>query len=195
LDSPAVVAHARVVIVGNDGHKLHEEIITAGGFLREGRFSRMNVGQISQALSSQSDELPNKTVLSKLTELWPKHLDALKSSLEVRMSDLHNGMQNLLKQRAQKEISDIKAIMEELSRAIEAELGHPDYSQLYLPGLVPSEREQYDRNISNLRARLQQIPLEIEAETNLIIKRFENPQARLFPVAITYLVPERYANG
>ncbi len=53
------------------------------------------------------------------------------------------------------------------------------------------EREQYNRNIAALRHRLEQIPAEIEQETALIRARFADPEARLFPVAVTFLVPER----
>ena len=40
LQHLAVVAHARLVVIGGDSQRLHEEIITAGGPIREGRFSR-----------------------------------------------------------------------------------------------------------------------------------------------------------
>ena len=40
LQHLAVVAHARLVVIGGDSQRLHEEIITAGGQIREGRFSR-----------------------------------------------------------------------------------------------------------------------------------------------------------
>ena len=52
LRDPAMIAHARLVVIGGDSHRLHEEIITAGGLLREGRFSRMNVGQVQEALAA-----------------------------------------------------------------------------------------------------------------------------------------------
>ena len=48
LRDPAMIAHARLVVIGGDSHRLHEEIITAGGLLREGRFARMNVGQVKR---------------------------------------------------------------------------------------------------------------------------------------------------
>ena len=35
LDTPAVIAHARLVVIGGDSHRLHEEIITAGGFIKD----------------------------------------------------------------------------------------------------------------------------------------------------------------
>src|SRR5207244_6695371 len=46
LTHPVVIAHGRIVVLGGDNHRLHEEIITAGGALIEGRFSRLNVGEI-----------------------------------------------------------------------------------------------------------------------------------------------------
>ena len=51
LDTPAVIAHARLLILGGDSQRLHEELMTAGGYLREGRLVRMNVGQVQRALA------------------------------------------------------------------------------------------------------------------------------------------------
>ena len=67
---PAVIAHARLVVIGGDSHRLHEEIITAGGMLKEGRFSRMNVGQIAEALAAATDEEPSEAMKKRLLELW-----------------------------------------------------------------------------------------------------------------------------
>ena len=53
-NAPAVIAHARLVVIGGDYQRLHEEIITAGGVLHP-RFSRLNVGQVERALSEQTD--------------------------------------------------------------------------------------------------------------------------------------------
>jgi len=50
---------------------------------------------------------------------------------------------------------------------------------------------QLTRNTAALRRRLELIPGEIEAEQAAIRDRFADPQPRLFPVAVTFLVPER----
>jgi len=44
-----------------------------------------------------------------------------------------------------------------------------------------------------LRARLSTIPEEIERETGSIRARYDSPKPRMFPVAVTLLVPERLA--
>ena len=45
LQHIAVVAHARLVVIGGDSQRLHEEIITAGGQFREGRFFRFGASR------------------------------------------------------------------------------------------------------------------------------------------------------
>ena len=61
--------------------------------------------------------------------------------------------------------------------------------------LTVSEREQFERNSDALRARVQAIPSEITHETAAITARFADPQSRLFPVAVTYLIPAKMAQG
>ena len=69
----------------------------------------------------------------------------------------------------------------------------PFYQQRFLTGFAPVEQEQFERNVDALRRRLGEIPGEIKKESEMIRARFADPQPRLFPVAITYLVPERHA--
>ena len=57
------------------------------------------------------------------------------------------------------------------------------------------EKDQFERNKDFLRDRSKAIPAEIERETMAIKSRYANPQPRLFPVAVTFLVPERMAKG
>ena len=57
------------------------------------------------------------------------------------------------------------------------------------------EREQLHSNTDALRRRLEEIPGELAREQAALKKRFANPQARLFPVAVTFLVPERLSQG
>jgi hypothetical protein len=189
LDMPALMAHARLVVIGGDSQRLHEEIITAGGEIREGRFRRLNVGQVEHALSAALSREPSDSVKQRLVDLWPGLKPSLVQSLEARMRDRLSGLEKFLADRADQEVTGITSILQELARTIEAELTEPEYLQLEL--FARPEREQYDRNITALRHRLEQIPAEIEQETALIRVRFADPAARLFPVAVTFLVPER----
>src|SRR5262249_30718599 len=155
----------------------------------EGRFARMNVGQVRDALAAATSEEPSDDVKQRLVELWPRHASSLVQALEARMKERASGLQRELAERADKEGREVTAILTELRRAIQAELDDPAYQQQEL--FSTPEREQFGRNVDALRARVQQIPDEVEKETAAIRARFADPQPRLFPVAVTYLVPEK----
>jgi hypothetical protein len=189
LETPAVVAHGRLVILGSDQQRLHEEVIVAGGELKEGRFSRLGVMKLQAALGSVSDQTVPEGMQQKLAQMWEKCEGSLMQALEVRKADRSTSLQQDLQNRAEKEIADITAVLTELKNSILAELQEPQIEQLEI--FSNPEREQFERNMNSLKARVEQIPIEIEQETALIRKRFENPTAQLFPLAVTFLVPQK----
>ena len=189
LDTPAVIGHARLVVIGEDRHRLHEEVIRAGGVIRQGRFARLNVGQIDSAVEHMRQDLPPEPLLRELCALWPKLEDSLVQALEARKADRMQYLLSTLERRRDKDIEDITRILEELKTSVEAELAgelEPEQLQIW----ADIEREQFRRNLNSLRARVTAIPEEIERETEVIRRRYANPDARLFPVALTFLVPE-----
>lgn len=193
LNAPAVVAHARLVVIGGDSHRLHEEVITAGGLLKEGRFARLNVGEVEKLLAAVTTDEPYEPMQRHLLGLWDRFAPALSQSLETRMRDRTAGLQRKLGERAEKEAQDIRAIMLELKRAIDAEL---DAQASYQPTLFDDlETDQFERNKDFLRARSKAIPAEIEREAAAIQARYADPQPRMFPVAVTFLVPEKLRKG
>lgn len=191
LDTPAVIAHARLVVIGGDQHRLHEEIITAGGFLREGRFSRMNVGQVAKALENAEEVEPSKEVQGRLLDMYEKVMPQLIQSLEARKADRMDGVLKLLSEREATESKNIEAILSELAQKIKSELEEPDVVQLEL--FTVDEKDQLTRDMDALRRRLQEIPGEIKKEQEQIQERFADPQPRMFPVGVTFLVPEKLA--
>jgi hypothetical protein len=188
LDAPAVVAHARLVVIGGDSRRLHEEVIAAGGTIKDARWGgRLNVGQIEAALAGATDDQPSERVRAKLLELYPALSRPLASALEARREDRVDGLQKRLAERAEKEAKDIKSILTELKKSIEKELNDPEYIQPLL--FDDPEKERFERNKEAMRARVREIPGEIERETAAIRDRFAEPQARMFPVAVTFLIP------
>jgi superfamily II DNA or RNA helicase len=189
LDAPAVIVHARLLMLGGDEQRLHEEILTAGGTLREGRFQRMNVGEVSRALAAALDEPASPAFQQQLIEQAAQHAGPLEAALQARMRERAESLDNFLKQRAEAERTMIQEVLSELQRNIQAELNHPEIQQLEL--FSNEEREQAKRDKSALERRLAEIPGEIRRETEAISLRYADPQPRVFPVAVTYLVPER----
>jgi len=192
LEHPVVIAYGRLVILGGDQQRLHEEVITAGGMLKEGRFSRLNVGQVQQALSAVLGDAVPESMQQRLRDLWSGHQEALLRSLEVRMGDRTTGLQRALQERCDQEVSDITTVLTELRQQILNELDQPEMEQLEL--FSSAEKEQFERNVGSLRLRVEQIPLEIEQETAVIRSRFRDPTPRLFPLAVTYLIPQKFVS-
>jgi SNF2 family DNA or RNA helicase len=192
LDKPAVVAHARLVVIGGDNYRLHEEIIATGGFIKDQKWgSRLNVGQTESVLMGATAREPSVAVKTRLLELYPTLTSSLAAALNARMKQMVDGLQKKLAERADKEANDIESILLELKKAIEAELKDPAYIQPLL--FDDPEQERFERNKDAMRARAKEIPEEIKRESSAILARFANPQARMFPVAVTFLVPEKMA--
>ena len=120
--------------------------------------------------------------------LWPKLSEPLFQALENRMAERTKGLQKHLEERAETEVANMKTILLELEKTIRNQLDEP-VTQLEF--WTTPEREQLELNMQSLRKRLEQIPAEIERETENLRARFQNPTPRLFPVAVTFLVPKK----
>lgn len=188
LDSPAVVAHGRLVVLGGDNHRLHEEVIMAGGFIKEGRFTRMNVGETKAAYDAATEERAPEDVERRLLHLWPKLETALMSALEARRDDRTKNLKGFLDARAEKEVENMASVLNELKAAIEAELNTTVDPQAEFSFV---EKEQFQQDLGSLRKRLADIPEEIKREAKHLRERFRDPKPRLFPVAVTFLIPPR----
>jgi hypothetical protein len=117
LNTPAVIAHGRIVVLGRDQHRLHEEVIAAGGILKEGRFTRMNVTQVQAALDDALVEAGPEYIKGTFQNLWAKIETQVIQSLEARMRERTASLQKQLDERAAKEISDITAVLEEFQHS------------------------------------------------------------------------------
>lgn len=192
LTTPVVLGHGRLVVVGTDGQRLHEELITAGGALREGRFEALGVQQTALALGAALPAPVPAETQERLAQFWPKHERSLHTALDARARDRMESLRRLLQERSEKEQEDIEAVLMELKRSIEANFQDTDFLQLELElgQFNTTEREQFEMNKNSLRERLTQIPEEITREKAAIRRRFAEPDFRVFPVAVTYLVPE-----
>jgi superfamily II DNA or RNA helicase len=190
LQIPAVLIHGRLLVLGGDNHRVHEEIIMAGGVIREGRFSRMNISEVQAAYAAAEPHGAPGFVEDRLKELWSKIEAPLVQSLEVRMTERTKNLQKFLDERAEREAAHLAAVMKELENSIRQTLDARDERQMQFDWTI-EEKQQRERDIGSLRARLTEIPDELKRETEHLRARHRAPQPRLFPVAVTFLVPPR----
>ena len=103
LETPAVVAYGRLVILGGDQQRLHEEVITAGGVLREGRFSRFkSLLAMRQALDAVVPEPVPDEMKQRLVDVWDSYAEPLLQSLEVRQKERTASLERSLQERCEK---------------------------------------------------------------------------------------------
>ncbi len=191
LNGPAVIVHARILVLGGNDYRLHEEIITVGGTLESGRFRRLNVGQTNAAIEAATDQPVSGKLHESFRELWPKVEKSVRDGLEARMKERAKGLERKIADRCKKDVDRMRAVMTELAQSIRAQLEAqaPDQLELW----EDEEIEQRERNRESLEARLKAIPEEIEREASEITRRYADPTPRVFPVSTTFLVPESFS--
>lgn len=197
VDEPVVIAHARLVITGGDGHRLHEEVIQAGGRISRGRFARYNVGQVRHALAAATPDDAGATVKGELVDLWDSLAGPLYDAVEARGRERADSLARTLAERSANDTDTIAAVLTDLRSTIEAQLEELEGDrevQLTLDFDV-DEREQFRRDVDALRRRLDDIPAEIEREQEAIRRRYADPFPRIFPAAVTFLLPAVVAHG
>jgi superfamily II DNA or RNA helicase len=194
LTTPAVVAHARLVVTGSDGHRLHEEVITAGGLVRDGRFARFETrSALDGALGAATDVLPDPSSTDALVASWPSFSDAVYRAVEARAKERTESLSRLLAARAESDAQAITSVMQELQKTITGQLDDLERdpeAQAQLTLFETDERQQFSRDVEALRRRLDEIPDEIDREVRAVRSRYEHPTHRLFPAAVTFLMPE-----
>jgi superfamily II DNA or RNA helicase len=188
-----VVCHARLVITGADGHRLHEELVVAGGRLRSGRFGRIDVLRDLDALTaSAGDALEDLDVLEPLTRWWDDVVEpGLTRALDRRSETVQDSKRRELAERAETEAIAVRTILTDLREQITRDLDDLAAERAEQLSLFSApERDQSQRDIDALRRRLDEIPDEIEREVAAVYRRFTDPECHIFPAAVTILIPE-----
>jgi hypothetical protein len=192
-DGVAVLAHARLVVIGGGHQALHEELIAAGGILKGGRFERCNVTTVQELLDQASDEAAPNAVHAELRAMWSTAAQPVRSALEARVRERTRTLESRMSARAEEDVARITAVLEQLAETIRSELTSAAEKKKLQQGefdFSREEAEQWDRNYDELERRLAAIPDEIEAEARRIRSTYSDPRPLLFPVSVTWLVPD-----
>lgn len=187
-----VICHARLVITGADGHRLHEELVVAGGRLRSGRFARIDTLRDLDTLLTTATAAPDARVLEPLSKWWDAVVEpGLSKALDRRSETVQESKQRELADRAEAEAEAVRTVLTDLRHQITDDLDALTQERSEQLSLFNEpEREQSQRDLDALRRRLDEIPAEIEREVDAVHRRFTDPEVHIFPAAVTILVPE-----
>ncbi|MBS2964095.1 DISARM system SNF2-like helicase DrmD [Actinocrinis puniceicyclus] len=193
LRTPAVIAHGRVVITGNRGVRLHEQIVLAGGPIELGRLTQKDSDTLERWLSAANQSVPPEQLLSQFVDLWPVLEKPLGKALATESNRVVRKESKILDRRCEEDVTAMRAVLTELERSIRAKLDDRPYWEQGSLFTVDDQREQLKSDRVELAKRLDAIPAQLETETAALRHRYADPVARRFPVAVTFLVPASLA--
>ena len=190
LDAPCVLAHGRLVVLGGDRYRLREDIIVAGGRIDEGaRLRRLTLEELTRLSEAPTVDGASETTRSSFAhDVWPRIREPLWRLLEARKTEITRSIEDRMTAMADDEVTRMKSILGSLKQQIEEELARTGPIQLDL--FDEPERDQYRRDRDALRRRAERIPAEMEQEEVALRERYANPTPYLFPVGVTFLIPD-----
>jgi superfamily II DNA or RNA helicase len=202
LESTLVGAYSRFVLVGKDGVRLHEEILYAGGWLREdGTFRRVESlsavsGMLDRTLSSGTSVAP--AIQARLAAQWERGRSGLIAAIERRTEERLVSLTNKLAARQEAERQVIITGTARFEATLRRALAESAVEEDALFSVVEGrgdEREiaQWRRDREGWQARLDELVAKRDRELAKIASRYTEITPHGFPVAVIFVVPRREA--
>jgi len=202
VDDPALTdevlaAYSRLVLVGADGKRLHEELFAAGGLLRGTSFNRLGVGDLAKILDAAlgpnaTPQAASSRAQAAIADAWPKVNSNLTLAIDARAKERQESLRRALDRRREEEESRtsrlLDAFAQALRTAIAAESGP---QQLSFADLEPDERQQLTADRGAWQERLDALPDERADERAAIAARYGDVRVLTFPAAVVHLIPSR----
>ena len=199
-DGILLAAFARLVVVGGDGARLHEEVILAGRLVPESGRSRrveLDAGRYSELRSAVEAALDPgaarpgpPAVQEKLSGQWPDLSERLAEDVSLRARAQVEALERSFAARRQAEVERTAALFDQLERTLSAALQGPGPTQLSLDDLTQPERTQLERDRRAWQARLDGLASERVRELAGVESRFERIRPLVFPFALVCVVPD-----
>lgn len=190
IEAPVLIAFGRLVVHGGDQHKLHEELIAQAIERKGGRTRRLGVEE-SERLA-RLEGVPFEGDLD-VEALWEDAAETLHTALQARTETRMEALTRIIAEREAKDLKDIEARLGELQgeltkmlAEVDPTAGKPTTMEMF-PETTDDATSRARRSIES---RLQELPNELKHEQASIRRRYAEPQHRMFPVAVSVLIPE-----
>ncbi len=200
LRGPVVVVVARLVVVGADGGRLHEEIVLAGRELPDtGRGKRLDLEQnayaalrtaVEAALEPDACRPAPAAACERLAERWTELTPRLVEDVNARASTQKDALASDLARQLVRARTHTGAVFDQLRATLTGALQAPADTQLSLDGLDVAERQQYDRDRRAWQDRLDTLEETRARELALLERRYGDVRELVFPFALVLAVPD-----
>ena len=191
VSEPVAVAHARVVVNGADGSTL-DEVIEPAAVRVGGRQGRLNVGETKSAVASATVEIPPTHVSNRYVDQWQRVQPALQEALRARAEEMREQRSRAMDAKRDAEEKRLRGTLADLQSSIQRRLDELEKSESVeqLRLFDTDERRQFDADVRALRHRIQRIGDDVDAEVEVLRRRYAVRDVNWFPVAVEYLVPQ-----
>jgi ERCC4-related helicase len=198
-----VAVVTRLVLVGPDGARLHEEVLLAARAVPPaGRSRRLEVEErrydalreaVEAALDPGACTPAPRPARERLATLWPELRNLLSGDVAARAAVRRIALERDLTRREADELARVDGVVEHMRRTLTAALAEPAPAQLRLDELDLPERRQLDSDLAAWRARLEGLDAERDRERATVQRRYGGVRELTFPVAVLLVVPEETA--
>jgi superfamily II DNA or RNA helicase len=197
-----VVAFARLVIVGGDGARLHEEVVLAGREvppagrsrrveLDASRYRDVRAG-VEAALDPGACRPAPAAAETRLIEEWDDIAPRLADDVERRADQQFEGLTRDFARRQQEESARVEGLFDQLTATLRQALtAGPTVRQLSFDDLDVTERQQLDRDRRAWQDRLDGIEADRHRELEAVGRRFAGARNLVFPFAVALCTSER----
>ncbi len=195
-----VAVFARLVVVGADGSRLHEEVmLTARAVPEAGRSRRLELEQpryaelraaVEAALEPDACRLAPTAARRRLAAEWDRLVPQLAEDVTARARERVTTLSRALQRRAGDEQCRIRGMFEQLEVTLRAALAGDAPTQLSFADLDAPQRAQLERDQRAWQARLDGLAEERDRETAVVAARYVGVRELVFPFAVALCVPD-----
>ncbi|MCR2817310.1 DISARM system SNF2-like helicase DrmD [Microbacterium sp. zg.Y1090] len=203
LDQSFAAGVARLVLVGEGGTRLHEEVFLAG--TRLSRRQELGMEKAEDLLASALDGTrltrPSEQVLAKLASDWSTDSDTVdgirsrvNAAVQRRAERLRGAVESDLLERRDAELATVEEIFARFRSTLESTLAAAEEARRSGEEMLfqlPEEKQQHDRDRTRIRTRLSHLDDELHTERDAVERRYRDVQAHTFVAALVFaLTPE-----
>lgn len=200
LDEPLVAVFARLVIVGSDGARLHEEVVLTGRALAQsGRGRRLELEQPRYAALRESIEAalePNEcrfaaqSVCERVSRDWERLEPHLAEDVQVRANERSQSLTRKLERRQRDDEQRVQGVFAQLRKTLEAAVADDGSVQLSFADLEANERQQVERDRQAWQTKLDGLDDDMQREIAAVATRYQNVRELVFPFAVVIVQPD-----
>ncbi len=195
-----VAVFARLVLVGGDGTRLHEEVMLTGRALAgTGRSRRLELEQpryqelraaIDDAFEPEHCRPAPPDVPGRIVQDWERLEPLLAQDVQVRKGERATSLERSLDKRRSDEQDRTRAVFTQLRATLQTAVASDDSVQLSFDDLNTAERDQVVRDRQAWRTRLDGLDDEMNRELASVSARYENLRELVFPFAVAIIAPD-----